>query len=165
VEGITGRLTAPLDGDINLIYGLLCELFEHAAICFLFCVFHRLTHILMRASDDAGKLPAQINVVHWIILVLIVVMSIADFALWVVVDFSFLVLDGDYRPVEITRSVLIWLASWEITAWAVVLLIQAKRTPIPQVFSYSYHPLLRNGTNVNRDLQLLCSVAVLPFLR
>jgi hypothetical protein len=129
VQSITERLNAPYgEIGINLIYALLCLLFGHAAICFLFCTFYRLVHILLRASNEGAKLPVKINVVHWTILALIVVLSIADFALWVVEDFSFLVLDGDYRPVQVTRSVLIWLASWEITAWAAFLAIKTKRT-------------------------------------
>jgi hypothetical protein len=133
VEAIADRWTAPFDDDANLIYGLLCVLFEYTAICLLFCVFYRLMHVLLRASNEARKLPAKLNVVHWTILVLIVILSIADFALWVIVEFSFLVLGEDYRPVQVTRSVLIWLASWEITAWTIYLFIRAKQTTILRV--------------------------------
>ena len=134
MEGITDRLTAPVEAvGINSIYGLLSLLFAHAAVCFLFCTFYRLTHILLKASNDGGKLPAKINVIHWVTLTLIVAITIADFVLWAIVYFSFLVLEGNYRPVQITRSVLVWLASWEITAWALFLAIKAKRTSILKV--------------------------------
>lgn len=129
VEGILNRLATPFElVEANSIYHLLCLLFAHAANCFLFCTFYRLAHILLRERSNGGKLPFKINAIHWVIISLIVAISIADFALWVIIYFAFLVLEGNYQPVEITRYVILWLASWEITAWAAYLAIKAKRT-------------------------------------
>ena len=129
VEGILNRLTTPFElVEANSIYHLLCLLFAHAANCFLCCTFYRLVHILLERLSNGGKLPFRINVVHWVVMSLIVALSIADFALWVIIYFVFLVLEGNYQPVEITRYVILWLASWEITAWSAFLVVKAKRT-------------------------------------
>lgn len=129
VESILTLLTTPFGlVEPNSIYHLLCLLFEHGAICFLFCTFYRITHILLRCSNNGKRLPVKINTVHWVIFSLIVAISIANFALWVIIYFAFLVVEGNYQPIEITRLVILWLASWEITAWAAYLAIKAKRT-------------------------------------
>ncbi|KAJ5339564.1 hypothetical protein N7452_006292 [Penicillium brevicompactum] len=128
VEGIRDRLTTPFElVETNSIYHLLCLLFEHAAICFLFCVFYRLTHILLKLSRYGAKLPAKINAIHWVIFSFLVAISIANFALWVIIYFAFLVVEWNYQPVEITRLVILWVASWEITAWAAYIAIKARR--------------------------------------
>lgn len=57
----------------------------------------------------------------------IVAISIANFALWVIIYFVFLVVEWNYQPVEITRLVILWVASWEITAWAAYIAIKARR--------------------------------------
>lgn len=132
VESIFNHLRAPLElVETNSIYHLLYLLFAHAAICFLFCTLYRFLHILLNVSfigsSNGGKSLAIVRTIHWIVLTLIVAISIADFALWVIISFAFLVIEGNYQPVEITRYVILWLASWEITGWAAVLAIKARR--------------------------------------
>lgn len=126
VMAITSLISGPV-AQLGSIYQALSLLFMYAAICLLFCTFYRLIHMTL-GTTNGGRVPPVLRLIHWVIFGVIVALSIADFVIWIVYGFLLVTFAKVYEPMTIALYVLYWVASWEITALAILVFVRATRT-------------------------------------
>ncbi|KAJ5782346.1 hypothetical protein N7457_004120 [Penicillium paradoxum] len=100
-----------------------------------------------------GRPPTALRIFHWVIMGIIVVLSVADFVIWIVFSFGIYELIRVYEAITITLDVVYWVASWEVTALAIYVFVRA----------------MKSGSIIKKPaLALLCSstiFSVLNFMR
>ena len=99
----------------------------------MFFVFYNLIHGLLDHLTDAGKPYALVSSIHWVILGLVSALSLAAWGLfvaWEVLDVN----DVYSGPLDVTmayvkvdgaRSIVYWIVSIEILAWAIFVIVKA----------------------------------------
>ncbi|KAJ5159594.1 uncharacterized protein N7482_006598 [Penicillium canariense] len=122
------------DATVTMYYVIdlmLNELFFLLAGCLLFFVFYNLIHSLLDRLTDSGKPYAVVAVVHWVLLGLVSLLSLATFALFVAVEVQFVQenynssLGNHYFKMESARGIIWWILSLEIVAWFIFIAVKA----------------------------------------
>lgn len=112
---------------------MLQVFFSDLAIVMVVFVFYNLIHRLLNRLTDSGKPYAAIAIVHWIILGILAVISLAAWAMFVVVRVRYV--QGPYgdltefsldvNKVDGARTILFFVVSLEIFAWILFAAIKA----------------------------------------
>ncbi|OOQ88472.1 hypothetical protein PEBR_12272 [Penicillium brasilianum] len=114
-----------------LIDLMLNEFFFMVAGCLIFFVFYHLIHSALDRLTDAGKPYAIVAIIHWVILGLVSVVSLATFGLYVgyqvqnVQNYYYSKLAKPYNNLEAARAIIWWLLSLEIVAWFIFIVVKA----------------------------------------
>lgn len=112
---------------------MLYDFFGILSSCLVFYVFYNLIHGLLDRLTDAGRPYAWVSTVHWILLGLVSALSIVAWALFVAFE-VLQVSDGynvsykvtnAYIKVDSARSIVYWVLSLEILAWAIFVIAKA----------------------------------------
>ncbi|KAJ5675939.1 hypothetical protein N7462_008836 [Penicillium macrosclerotiorum] len=132
-----------------LFASLVAAFLYHIMICVLFYVFYRLNHLALLASNT--KYPEKIKIAHWVILGIIVIVAVIDWA--ILTDYYRKILDQSalttnemgvlllraYKT-DSACTIVRWLASWETLAWDTYLVIKAlkagKDSKVPTIFLF-----------------------------
>lgn len=109
---------------------MLNEFFYLAAGCLVFFVFYHLIHSILDRLTDAGKPYAVVSIIHWVILGLVSVVSLATFGLYVafqvqIVQGSYSKIVDPYNKLESARAIIWWILSLEIVAWFIFIAVKA----------------------------------------
>jgi hypothetical protein len=110
---------------------MLNEFFGLAAGCLIFFVFYHLIHSILNRLTDAGKPYAVVAIVHWVILGLVSVVSLATFGLYVgfqvqnVQNYYYSPIAKQYNNLEAARAIIWWILSLEIVAWFIFIVVKA----------------------------------------
>lgn len=110
---------------------MLNEFFGLAAGCLIFFVFYHLIHSILNRLTDAGKPYAVVAIVHWVILGLVSVVSLATFGLYVafqvqyVQNYYYSSIAKQYNNLEAARAIIWWILSLEIVAWFIFIVVKA----------------------------------------
>ncbi|CAI7661693.1 unnamed protein product [Penicillium manginii] len=112
---------------------MLQVFFSDLAILMVVFVFYNLTHRLLNRLTDSGKPYAAVAIVHWIILGILTAVSLAAWAMYVVVRVRYV--QGPYTGLEMfsldlnkvdgARAILFFVVSLEIFAWVLFAAIKA----------------------------------------
>lgn len=119
---------------------ILAEFFRHVAICALFYLFYRMTHLCIYHSSDGKKPSSNIKILHWSILGIITGTAVID---WVFYTHKTVILKdiagmrgvssnyGEllYRQQRMNSAAQIirWVASAEILAWNIAVVTKSMR--------------------------------------
>lgn len=112
---------------------MLYNFFGIVSSCLVFFVFYNLIHGLLGHLTDAGNPYAVVSTVHWVILGLVSLLSLASWGLFVAWE-VLQVTDGYdstwslmriYVNVAGARSIVYWVMSLEILAWAIFVIAKA----------------------------------------
>ncbi|KAJ6096007.1 hypothetical protein N7486_006753 [Penicillium sp. IBT 16267x] len=110
---------------------MLQELFQVISSCVLFLVFYQTIHLLLDRLTDSGKPYAFLRIIHWVVLGIIAVLSLADFALYVVVDYKeveetlTLKLIENWRKLYSARTIIYFVVALEIFVWTIFVTVKA----------------------------------------
>lgn len=110
---------------------MLNEFFYLVAGCLIFFVFYHLIHSVLNRLTDAGKPYAVVAIIHWVILGLVSVVSLATFGLYVAYQVQtvqndyYSSLAKTYNNLESARTIIWWVLSLEVVAWFIFILIRA----------------------------------------
>lgn len=112
-----------------LILFMLQTFFILLGICLVFYVLWSLIHRLLARLTDSGKPYRAVTIVHWVLLGLIALLSLADFAIYVaylvqVVENSDLSLGTHWIRFEASIYIIFWLLSLEILAWVIFIMVK-----------------------------------------
>lgn len=112
-----------------LIIFMLQTFFILLGICLVFYVLWSLIHRLLARLTDSGKPYAAVTIVHWVLLGLIALLSLVDWAIYVaylvlVVQSSDLELGNHWVKYEASLYIIFWLLSLEILAWAIFIMVK-----------------------------------------
>lgn len=112
---------------------MLQAFFSDLAVVMVVFVFYNLIHRLLNRLTDSGNPYAAVAIVHWIIFSILAVISVAAWAMFVVVlvrsvqgpytDLSEFSLD--VNKVDGARTILFFVVSLEIFAWILFAAIKA----------------------------------------
>jgi hypothetical protein len=125
---------------------MLNEFFYLVAGCVIFFIFYHLIHSVLDRLTDAGKPYAVVAIIHWVILGLVSVLSLATFALYVAFQVQivqndyFAPLTSSYNDLEAARAIIWWILSLEVVAWFIFIVIKAGShrfaSKVSQAFPY-----------------------------
>lgn len=141
-----------------LIDLMLNEFFYLLAGCLIFFVFYHLIHSALDRLTDAGKPYAIVAIIHWVILGLVSVVSLATFGLYVgfqvqnVQNYYYSKLSKPYNNLEAARAIIWWILSLEIVAWFIFIVVKASHRFASKVSQPSLilHTFLFADTNAIR---------------
>ncbi|KAJ5647742.1 hypothetical protein N7490_004114 [Penicillium lividum] len=120
---------------------ILEDLFEVIFNCILFLVFYQIIHELLDRLTDSGKPYAPLRVIHWIVVSILAILSLAEFAVYVVFEYRIvedtltLSFYNDWRKFYGVRCLIYFVVAFEIFAWSVFVAVKGKhrfgsRTPL-----------------------------------
>ncbi|KAJ5760264.1 hypothetical protein N7520_007420 [Penicillium odoratum] len=120
---------------------ILEDLFEVIFSCILFLVFYQIIHELLDRLTDSGKPYAPLRVIHWIVVSILAILSLAEFAVYVVFEYEIvedtltLSFYNDWRKLYGVRCLIYFIVAFEIFAWTVFVAVKGKhrfgsRTPL-----------------------------------
>lgn len=134
ITGLVYNIFFLADATVTMYYVIdlmLNEFFYLAAGCAIILVFYHLVHSILDRLTDAGKPYAAVSIIHWVILGLVSVVSLATFGLYVAVQVQYVqssyntkMLDS-YNKLESARSIIWWILSLEIVAWFIFIVVKA----------------------------------------
>ncbi|KAF3385618.1 hypothetical protein F1880_002974 [Penicillium rolfsii] len=110
---------------------MLNEFFGLIAGCLVFFVFYHLIHSILDRLTDAGKPYAVVVIVHWVVLGLVFVVSLATVGLYVTYQIQTVQNDYNssvakrYNDLEAARAIVWWILSLEIVAWLIFIVVKA----------------------------------------
>ncbi|KAJ5098050.1 hypothetical protein N7532_005051 [Penicillium argentinense] len=114
--------------NIDIMLQIFFSVFTYCIIVF---VFYNLIHRMLNRLTDSGKPYATVAIVHWIILGIVTTVSLASWALSVVIRVKFVQdeyfsdISRDLNKVDSARAIILWLISLEIFAWTVFVAMKA----------------------------------------
>ncbi|KAJ5102194.1 hypothetical protein NUU61_004416 [Penicillium alfredii] len=115
----------------HVIVSFLDMFFSMVSFCLTFYVFWSLVHRFLERLTDSGRPYAAVNIVHWALLGLTVLLSIAEWGLYVafrvrdVQDGYSIGLVYHYTRLDAARFIIFWLFSLEILAWSIFVIVKA----------------------------------------
>lgn len=116
-----------------LITWMLSTFFNLLGICLTFYVFWSLLHRMLGRLTDSGKPYKAVTVLHWVLQGLIVVLSLADWALYVAYLASTVtgygssveILGKNWIRLESALFIIYFLLSVEVLAWSIFVVVKA----------------------------------------
>ncbi|KAI1839029.1 hypothetical protein DTO006G1_823 [Penicillium roqueforti] len=126
-----------------LISLMLWDLFKVVAICLTFYVFWNLIHRLLGFIRVSGKPHAAVTTIHYLLLGIIFVASLAEWGMCVasyvrsVVSTLNADMQWSWTQLNVAVYIIYWLLSLEILAWGIFLAIKARsyafwsKSPLP----------------------------------
>lgn len=112
---------------------ILYDFFDLFSSCLVFFVFYNLIHGLLDRLTDAGKPYAVVSAVHWVVLGVVSMLSIAAWGLYIAFEVlevtkgytsSNNVIMADIK-VGSVQAIVYWLISLEILAWPLFVVTKA----------------------------------------
>lgn len=111
---------------------MLGEFFYLLTECLLVFVFFNLIHGLLERLTDSGKPYAPVKIVHWVILGILAILSMADWGVFVAKHVATVNVESNYLELwqtalnlDASRSIILWVISLEILAWAIFVIVKA----------------------------------------
>lgn len=112
---------------------MLSSFFNLLGICLTFYVFWSLLHRMLGRLTDSGKPYAAVTILHWVLQGLIVVISLADWALYVAYvvatvtndSSSGYLLGRNWIRLESALFIIYWLLSAEVIALSIFVVVKA----------------------------------------
>jgi hypothetical protein len=114
--------------------------FRHATMCALFAIFYKVIHVCLEFSSGRSKPPRWIKVFHWVIIGVIVITAIIDWAFFIQQMLaqkarstghstgSIVGVANRLFDIELAISIIRWLPSMEILAWTIYLSTKTFKT-------------------------------------
>jgi hypothetical protein len=136
-----------------LITLMLSSFFMLLGICLTFYVFWSLLHHMLGRLTDSGKPYRAVTILHWVLQGLIVVLSLADWALYVVYVASTVTdynktLGNSWSKLEAALFIIFWLLSMEVLAWSIFVVVKAgTHRFVSRVSGIQYHLTKQEKTN------------------
>lgn len=104
---------------------MLQELFDVVFSCVVFLVFYQTIHLLLDRLTDSGKPYARLRIMHWVVLGLLAVLSLAEFAVYVAVEYKDVEMTLTYELIESWRKlysaryIIYFVLAFEIFVWSI----------------------------------------------
>ncbi|KAJ5672075.1 hypothetical protein N7507_001202 [Penicillium longicatenatum] len=114
-----------------VIIFMLVELFFVIFSCVLFLVFYQTIHMLLDRLTDSGKPYAPLRIIHWAILGLVAVLSLAEFAVNVALYYKDVEQTLTYTFIENKRKlysalcIIYFIMAFEILVWTIFVTVKA----------------------------------------
>ncbi|KAJ5537183.1 hypothetical protein N7513_010369 [Penicillium frequentans] len=110
---------------------MLAEFFSVVSSCVLFLVFYQTIHLLLDRLTDSGKPYAPLPIIHWVLLGLVTVLSLAEFAVYVAIEYksveetiTYKILDS-WRKLYSARCIIYFVMAFEIFVWTIFVTVKA----------------------------------------
>lgn len=110
---------------------MLQEFFSVVSSCALFLVFYQTIHLLLDRLTDSGKPYAPLRIIHWVLLGLVTVLSLAEFAVYVAVEYksveetiTYKIIDS-WRKLYSARCIIYFVMAFEIFVWTIFVTMKA----------------------------------------
>lgn len=110
---------------------MLQDFFSVIFSCVLFLAFYQTIHLLLDRLTDSGKPYASLRIFHWVLLGLITILSLAEFAVYVAVQYkevettlTFQLIDG-WRKLYSARCIIYFVMAFEIFVWTIFVTVKA----------------------------------------
>ncbi|KAJ5690672.1 hypothetical protein N7462_005064 [Penicillium macrosclerotiorum] len=110
---------------------MLNEFFFLLGSCLLFFVYYHLINGMLDRLTDSGKPYAAVAVIHWVVIGLVSLISLATWAMYVAYQVQYVnngytgALRQSYPKLESARAIIYWLLSLEILAWVIFVTVKA----------------------------------------
>lgn len=114
--------------------------FRHATICALFYIFYTFIHVCIRFLTTRNKLPRWIKTLHWVIVGVLVMTAIIDWAFFIQKmmaqkarstghsNGSMVSITNRMLDIQLAVSIIRWLPSVEILAWTIYVFTKTIKT-------------------------------------
>ncbi|KAJ5913827.1 hypothetical protein N7504_002710 [Penicillium tannophilum] len=110
---------------------MLQELFDVVFSCVLFLVFYQTIHLLLDRLTDSGKPYAPLRIFHWVLLGLVTVLSLAEFAVYVALEYknvegtmTYKFMDN-WRKLYCARCIIYFVMAFEVFVWTIFVTVKA----------------------------------------
>lgn len=131
----TVRLSVEKAKQYYYICSMLTALFEPACYGTMFYVFYAILHLFwVPITNPSAKEFSIVKNVHWAIVGIFAALVIIDWS-WAILflnsavhaEFIYIQQNAVWEKIDSARSILFWLASWEVLAWALYLGLMTSR--------------------------------------
>lgn len=113
-----------------LITYMLSGFFSYLGICLTFYVFWSIIHRLLARLTDSGKPYSAVTILHWVLLSLTAIFSLAVWAIYVAyvagdVTYGYYITVYTYIKISSSLRIIYWVLSLEILAWSIFVVVKA----------------------------------------